>query len=292
MASTRLEQATAAATALLEQPERARALETAEWTAVATVLEDAIGGAAESLVEPVEEESGWGALSRLTNATARRKSAQAELSSRLAKLKKSSPAATHSSDAPVVMKLQDAINAAREAMVHAAAVDHAAASLAARLADGTLLQLTSEAEAAQRELELTHDASDLATKVALLKDAVSQAEQAESTPKLASSTGSSVLRVRPALAAASKQLAQASALLERRDAATRRVQEATRRGREAMVVAMRGGESNEDVASAISVLRSAVEEAKEARVDRDTIVQAQQLLTNIRAKAVAMGIKV
>ena len=174
-----------------------------------------------------------------------------------------------------------------------ASVDHVAASLAARLADGTLLQLTSEAEAAQRELELTHDASDLATKVALLTDAVSEAEQAAgSIPKLASSTGSSVLRVRPALAAASKQLAQASAFLERRDAATRRVQEATRRGREAMVVAMRGGESNEDVASAISVLRSAVEEAKEARVDRDTIVQAQQLLTNIRAKAVAMGIKV
>ena len=54
---------------------------------------------------------------------------------------------------------------------------------------------------------------------------------------------------------------------------------------------MRGGGSSEPVATAISVLRSAVEEAKDARVERDTIVAAQQLLTNVRAKAVAMGIQ-
>lgn len=291
VASTRLEQATAAATAHLDQPERARLLETAKWTAVATALEEFIGAAAESLVDPFEEEAGWAALTRLTNAIVHRKSAQAELSSRLAKLEKSSPAAPHSANAPVVAKLQDAINAAREAVVHAAAVDHAAASLAARLADGALLRLTNEAETAQRELEITHNASGLATTVALLTAAVSQAEQADSSPTAGGTASSSVGRLRPALAAASKQLTQASAILERRDAATKRVQEATRRGREAVVVAMRGGGSNEAVATAISVLRLAVEEAKDARVERDTIMAAQQLLTNVRAKAVAMGIQ-
>ena len=43
--------------------------------------------------------------------------------------------------------------------------------------------------------------------------------------------------------------------------------------------------------SAINTLRAAVDEAKEAKVDRETITAAQQLLTSVRAKAVAMGLR-
>ena len=95
----------------------------------------------------------------------------------------------------------------------------------------------------------------------------------------------------PAFDAASKELAEALAVLKRREAAMRQVEEAIRRGREAAVSSMRAGGSSEAMLSAINTLRAAVDEAKEAKVDRETITAAQQLLTSVRAKAVAMGLR-
>ena len=79
--------------------------------------------------------------------------------------------------------------------------------------------------------------------------------------------------------------------MKRREAAMRQVEEAIRRGREAAVSSMRAGGSSEAMLSAINTLRAAVDEAKEAKVDRETITAAQQLLTSVRAKAVAMGLR-